>query len=113
MLVGGSQYQDAVNLIVALQQLNYQPKLAAFSTAPTNPEFPEAIGAKTEGILSPDRLHDGGDWPSNKEFVELLHRGERTPPGEDEANAWTTGRSSPRRSRRPAAPSPSPSASRR
>jgi branched-chain amino acid transport system substrate-binding protein len=34
MLVGGSQYQDGVNLIVALQQLNYQPRLAAFSGAP-------------------------------------------------------------------------------
>src|SRR5665811_145891 len=39
IVIGGTQYQDAVNLIVALQQLDYQPMLAAFSTAPTNPEF--------------------------------------------------------------------------
>jgi branched-chain amino acid transport system substrate-binding protein len=40
IVVGGSQSQDGVNLIVALQQLNYQPKLAAFSTAPTEPSSP-------------------------------------------------------------------------
>ncbi|MFC5729115.1 MULTISPECIES: amino acid ABC transporter substrate-binding protein [Nocardioides] len=91
IMVGGTQYQDAVNLIIALQQLNYQPKMAAFSTAPTNPEFPEAIGAKTEGILSPTGYTPDADWPSNVEFVEFYTELHGNPPGEDEANAWTTG----------------------
>ena len=73
MVVGGTQYQDGVNLIVALQQLNYQPKLAAFSTAPTNAEFPEAIGDKTEGILVADRLHAEGDVPGEPGVREVLH----------------------------------------
>ncbi|WP_331238520.1 amino acid ABC transporter substrate-binding protein [Georgenia sp. MJ170] len=91
LVVGGTQYQDAVNLILALQQLNYQPRMAAFSTAPTNPEFPEAIGGDVEGILSPTGYDNNAPWPSNDEFVaahEALH-GE--PPQEDEANAYTTG----------------------
>jgi branched-chain amino acid transport system substrate-binding protein len=91
MVVGGTQYQDAVNLIVALQQLNYQPKMAAFSTAPTNPEFPEAIGDKTEGILSPTGYTPEAPFPENKEFVEYYTELNGTPPAEDEANAWTTG----------------------
>ncbi|MCW6003672.1 amino acid ABC transporter substrate-binding protein [Micromonospora sp. CPCC 205371] len=91
MVVGGTQYQDAVNLIVALQQLNYQPKLAAFSTAPTNPEFSKAIGAKTEGILAPTGYTEKAKFPSNVEFVEKYTAQFGTPPGEDEANAYTTG----------------------
>ncbi|MEV0732503.1 amino acid ABC transporter substrate-binding protein [Polymorphospora sp. NPDC050346] len=91
IVVGGTQYQDAVNLIVALQQLNYQPKLAAFSTAPTNPEFSKAIGAKTEGILAPTGYTTKATYPSNTEFVQAYTAQFGTPPGEDEANAYTTG----------------------
>ncbi|MFI5487875.1 amino acid ABC transporter substrate-binding protein [Micromonospora echinaurantiaca] len=91
IVVGGSQYQDGVNLIVALQQLKYQPKLAAFSTAPTNPEFAAAIGNKTEGILSPTGYTQKAPYPSNKEFVEKYTAQFGTAPEEDEANAYTTG----------------------
>jgi branched-chain amino acid transport system substrate-binding protein len=91
LIVGGTQYQDAVNLIVALQQLNYQPKMAAFSTAPTNPEFPKAIGSKTEGILSPTGYTPEADYPENKTFVDFYTKRTGHAPDEDEANAWTTG----------------------
>ncbi len=91
ILVGGSQYQDAVNLILALQQLDYQPDLAAFSTAPTNPEFEAAIGGKTEGILAPTGYSVTADFPSNVEFVEEYTETHGNPPAEDEANAYTTG----------------------
>jgi branched-chain amino acid transport system substrate-binding protein len=91
MVVGGSQYQDGVNLIVALQQLNYQPKLAAFSTAPTNPEFAKAIGNKTEGILSPTGYTQEAKYPSNAEFVQKYTAQFGKAPEEDEANAYTTG----------------------
>ncbi|MDT0443823.1 amino acid ABC transporter substrate-binding protein [Streptomyces johnsoniae] len=91
VVIGGTQYQDAVNLIVALQQLGYQPQLAAFSTAPTNPEFSEAIGDRTEGILAPTGYTTRADWPSNVEFVEHYTEMFGGPPAEDEANAYTTG----------------------
>lgn len=91
VIVGGTQYQDAVNLIVALRQLSYQPKLAAFSTAPTNPEFPEAIGTETEGIISPTGYTPEASYESNQEFVDFYTEKNGTPPAEDEANAWTTG----------------------
>ncbi|MEO3778293.1 amino acid ABC transporter substrate-binding protein [Micromonospora sp. B11E3] len=91
LVVGGSQYQDGVNLIVALQQLRYQPKLAAFSTAPTNPEFAAAIGNKTEGIIAPTGYTQKAPYPSNVEFVEKYTAQFGSPPEEDEANAYTTG----------------------
>jgi len=91
IVVGGTQYQDAVNMIVALRQLDYQPRMAAFSTAPTNPEFPEAIGDNTEGILSPTGYTPDADYPTNAEFVEFYTEMHGDAPNEDEANAWTTG----------------------
>ncbi|MEU6644745.1 amino acid ABC transporter substrate-binding protein [Saccharomonospora sp. NPDC046836] len=91
IVVGGTQYQDAVNLIVALRQLNYQPELAAFSTAPTNPEFPQAIGQQTTGILSPTGYTTQAGYPSNEVFVDYFQEKHGNTPTEDEANAWTTG----------------------
>lgn len=91
MVVGGSQYQDGVNLIVALQQLNFQPKLAAFSGAPTNPEFAAAIGKKTAGILSPTGYSLKAPYDSNKEFIAKYSAQFGSPPDEDQANAYTTG----------------------
>jgi branched-chain amino acid transport system substrate-binding protein len=91
IVVGGSQYQDGVNLILALQQLDYQPMMAAFSTAPTEKEFEKAIGGKTEGIIAPTGYTPEADYPSNKEFVEFYTDKHGELPGEDEANAWTTG----------------------
>jgi branched-chain amino acid transport system substrate-binding protein len=91
MVVGGTQYQDAVNLIVALRQLDYQPDLAAFSTAPTNPEFTEAIGANSEGILAPTGYTTKAPFESNVKFVKEYREQFGNPPAEDEANAYTTG----------------------
>lgn len=90
LVVGGTQYQDAVNLIIALQQLNYQPRMAAFSTAPTNPEFPEAISA-VNGILAPTGYSNDAPYPLNEEFVEAHTELHGEAPQEDEANAYTTG----------------------
>ncbi len=91
IVIGGTQYQDAVNLIIALQQLNSQPELAAFSTAPTNPEFAAAIGGATEGILAPTGYSPDSQFPSNIEFVEKYTEMHGNPPAEDEANAYTPG----------------------
>lgn len=91
MVVGGSQYQDGVNLIIALQQLGYQPKLAAFSTAPTEAEFAKAIGNKAEGILAPTGYTPQSQFPSNLEFVKNYTAQFGGPPAEDEANGYTTG----------------------
>ena len=81
MVVGGTQYQDAVNLIVALQQLDFQPKMAAFSTAPTNPEFPAAIGDKPRASCRRPATRPHASSPSNQEFVDYYTELNGTPPG--------------------------------
>jgi branched-chain amino acid transport system substrate-binding protein len=91
LLIVGSQYQDGVNLVVALQQQGYQPDMAAISGAPTNAEFPAAIGDKTEGILAPTGYTPAAPYPSNEEFVAAYTAEHDAEPAEDEANAWTTG----------------------
>ncbi|HEY0989648.1 MAG TPA: ABC transporter substrate-binding protein, partial [Kofleriaceae bacterium] len=91
IIVGGSQYQDGVNLIIALQQLGYQPKLAAFSTAPPEAEFAKAIGNKAEGIMAPTGYTPQGKFASNGEFVKNYKAQFGDEPGEDEANGYTTG----------------------
>jgi branched-chain amino acid transport system substrate-binding protein len=91
LLIGGSLYQDAVNLILALQQLDYQPRMVTFSTAPTNPEFPEAIGGAVDGILSPTGYSLAAEWPSNADFIELHNELHGMDPQEDEANGFTAG----------------------
>jgi branched-chain amino acid transport system substrate-binding protein len=91
IVVGGTQYQDGVNLIIALRQLDYQPKVAAFSTAPTEVEFAKAIGGKAEGVLAPTGYTPQSAFPSNVEFVQKYKAQFGSVPGEDEANGYTTG----------------------
>ena len=79
IVIGGTQYQDAVNLIIALQQLDYQPELAAFSTAPTNPEFASAIGGATEGILAPTGYSPKSQFPEQRGVRREVHRDARQP----------------------------------
>lgn len=91
LLVGGTQYQDAMNLIQAVRQLGYQPRMAAFTTAPTLPEFHEALGDAAEGVLAPTGYSPTADYPGNAEFVERIAELYDREPSEDEANAYTVG----------------------
>lgn len=91
MFVGGTQFEDSVGLIRAFQELGYQPQMATFSTGPTLPQFSEAVGGASEGILSPVGYSAQADLPGNDEFVakyQELYDGE---PGEDPANGYTAG----------------------
>jgi len=91
VVIGGAAYQDAVNLIIALQQLNYQPKIAGFTTAPTHPEFASALGARTAGILAPTSYSPDANIPTNAEFVAAYEAKYNHKPNEDEAAAFATG----------------------
>ncbi len=92
LLVGGTQYQDGVNMILAIRQLGYQPRLAAFTTAPTLPEFVEAIGAENvDGIMTPTGYSPATAYEGNANFVKMVADKEGREPTEDEANAYTVG----------------------
>lgn len=92
LMVGGTQYQDGVNLILAVRQLGYQPRMAAFTTAPTLPEFVAAIGEdKVDGIMTPNGYSPAAEYEGNANFVEMVMEKEGREPTEDEANAYTVG----------------------
>jgi branched-chain amino acid transport system substrate-binding protein len=91
IVVGGTQYEDGVGLVRALQDLGFQPDLAAFSTAPTEPEFAEAVGDAAEGVIAPVGWSIGADLGQNQEFAEAHNEVHGEDPDEDAANAFTVG----------------------
>jgi branched-chain amino acid transport system substrate-binding protein len=91
LFVGGTQFEDSVGLIRAFQELGYQPRMAAFSTGPTLPQFSEAVGEASEGILSPVGYSAQADLPGNDEFVAKYQELFDAEPGEDPANGYTAG----------------------
>ncbi|MGH9246455.1 MAG: amino acid ABC transporter substrate-binding protein [Acidimicrobiales bacterium] len=91
LFVGGTQFEDSVGLVRAFQELGYQPAIAAFSTGPTLPEFPEAIGGAADGILSPVGWSDAADHSTNLEFVEAFRETFGEEANEDSANGYTVG----------------------
>lgn len=91
LVVGGTQYEDCVNLIRALQELDYQPKAVISSTGPTLTSFGEAVGEAAEGIMAPVGYHAMADFPTNPEFVAAYEEEYGDLPTEDPANAFTVG----------------------
>ncbi|MEV0613160.1 amino acid ABC transporter substrate-binding protein [Nonomuraea sp. NPDC050404] len=91
LVVGGTQFEDSVGLVRALQELKVQPKLAAFSTGPTLAEFPAAVKGAAEHILSPVGWSAVSTFTGNQEMVKRykeLFGGEAN---EDAANGYTVG----------------------
>jgi branched-chain amino acid transport system substrate-binding protein len=91
IVVGGTQYEDGVGMVRALQDIGYQPDLAAFSTAPTEPEFADAVGGATEGVIAPVGWSLEADLGQNREFAEAHNELHGEDPDEDAANGFTTG----------------------
>jgi branched-chain amino acid transport system substrate-binding protein len=91
IVVGGTQYEDGVGMVRALQDIGYQPDLAAFSTAPTEPEFADAVGGATEGVIAPVGWSLEADLGQNREFAEAHNELHGEDPDEDAANAFTVG----------------------
>lgn len=91
IFVGGTQFEDSVGLIRSFQELGYQPDLAALSTGPTLPQFPEAVQGAGDGVVSPVGYSAAAEYSSNAEFVEAFQAEYGDPPSEDAANGYTTG----------------------
>jgi branched-chain amino acid transport system substrate-binding protein len=93
LIIGGTQFEDAVGQIKAYQQAGYQPRGAFFTTGPSLPkEFSEALGSATEGIFSSISWFEDSTVETNPEFVKAYHTkfGDE-PIAEDSANAFTVG----------------------
>ncbi|GAA4069813.1 amino acid ABC transporter substrate-binding protein [Nonomuraea soli] len=91
IVVGGTQFEDSVGLVRALQELKVQPKLAAFSTGPTLPEFPAAVKNAAEHVLSPVGWAPTTDFPGNADLVKRYKAKFGGDAHEDAANGFTVG----------------------
>ncbi|MFI6483138.1 amino acid ABC transporter substrate-binding protein [Nonomuraea sp. NPDC050663] len=91
IVVGGTQFEDSVGLVRALQELKVQPKLAAFSTGPTLPEFPAAVKNAAEHVVSPVGWAPTTDFPGNADLVKRYKAKFGGDAHEDAANGFTVG----------------------
>lgn len=91
IVVGGTQFEDSVGLVRALQELKVQPKLAAFSTGPTLAEFPAAVKGAVEHIVSPVGWSATSGFPGNDEMVKRYKEMFGGEANEDAANGYTVG----------------------
>lgn len=91
IIVVGSQFEDSVGLIRALQEARVHPKAIISTTGPTIPTFLDALGEATEGVFAPVGWHAEADFPTNQEFVESYMEMFGEEPSEDPANAYTVG----------------------
>ena len=91
IFIGGTQFEDTVGLVRAFEELGYEPDYMAFTTGPTLPEFEEAVGDASNGILSPVGWSAEATYESNPEFVAAFQAMYDAEPHEDAANGYTAG----------------------
>lgn len=91
LVVGGTQFEDSVGLVRALQELKVQPKLAAFSTGPTLAEFPAAVKGAAEHIVSPVGWSETATFTGNQEMIKRYKEMFGSEANEDAANGYTVG----------------------
>ncbi|MEU6710392.1 amino acid ABC transporter substrate-binding protein [Nonomuraea sp. NPDC046802] len=91
LVVGGTQFEDSVGLVRALQELKVQPKMAAFSTGPTLAEFPSAVKGAAEHIVSPVGWSATSTFTGNQEMIKRYKEMFNGDANEDAANGYTVG----------------------
>ena len=95
LIVGGTTLADGIGQIDAYQAVDYQPRFAFFTSAPSLPgPFREALGPATEGIFSAVSWFPEAKGYQNQEFVTKymeIFGGSLGDVPEDAANAFTAG----------------------
>lgn len=91
IVVGGTQFEDAVGLVRAMQELGYQPELVTMTTGPTILEFNEALGTAVNGVMAPVGWSRTADYPTNAEFVEAFEAEYDLEATEDPAQGYAVG----------------------
>lgn len=91
IVVGGTQFEDSVGLIRAMQELGFQPDLVTMSTGPTILEFHEALGSAVNGVTAPVGWSRTADYPTNAEFVEAFEAEYDLEATEDPAQGYAVG----------------------
>jgi branched-chain amino acid transport system substrate-binding protein len=69
VLVGGSYLPDALLLTRQSKDLDYNPKLLAFSVGAAMPDFGESLGKDADYVFGPSMWEPELNTPGNQEFV--------------------------------------------
>jgi branched-chain amino acid transport system substrate-binding protein len=89
LVISGALAGDGVSLIRSFQKVGFSPKMLYQENSPTDPAFPEAVGAKnTEAIFTPIAWSSKSAFPSNKAFVEGYTKQKGSAPSEDTADSY-------------------------
>ena len=92
LVIHGAVGADGAALVLAFQKVGFSPEMLLQQNAPTDPAYPDAIGAaNTEGIFAPIAYSSEAAFSSNQEFVEGFTEEYGAPPSEDAANSYTAG----------------------
>ena len=95
LILGGTQTEDSIGQIQAYQAVNYQPRMAYFTSGPSVAgPFRAALGASTEGVFSSISWFPEGNDYQNSDFVNAyvdMFGGSLGDIAEDAANAFTVG----------------------
>ncbi|OYO11333.1 ABC transporter substrate-binding protein [Enemella evansiae] len=93
IVVHGSQYEDGINMVRAMNRANYQPGLLYQSSSPTfGQQYLDGVGeANTQGVLFSASYDVGLETPGNKEFRERYAQMFGGAPPEDAADGYAAG----------------------
>jgi branched-chain amino acid transport system substrate-binding protein len=92
LVISGAVAADGSALVTAMQRVDFSPKMLMQLNSPTEPAYPEAVGAgNEEGIFTPLAYSTESTFPSNLAFVEGFTAKYGHAPSEDAANSYTAG----------------------
>jgi branched-chain amino acid transport system substrate-binding protein len=92
LVIHGAVGGDGSALVLAFQKVGFSPKMLLQQNAPTDPAYPDQIGAgNTEAIFAPIAYSSEAAFSTNAEFVAGYTEAFGAAPGEDAANSYTAG----------------------
>ncbi|MGE0218746.1 amino acid ABC transporter substrate-binding protein [Mycolicibacterium sp.] len=93
IVVNGSQFEDGVNMVRAMNRAGYQPSILYQSSSPTfGKQYLEAVGDQNaEGVLFSSSYSTLADTHQNAEFVERFQAKFGELPPEDAADGFAAG----------------------
>jgi branched-chain amino acid transport system substrate-binding protein len=92
MIVQGAVTSDGVQFVRSLQKVGYSPDLLFQTQSPSDPTYPDAIGAaNANGIFTAVGWSPDAKYPGNPEFVAEYTKAFGAAPSEDAANSYTAG----------------------
>jgi len=74
IFIAGSYFDDAVAITRQMRELDFNPKVIAFSAGSDLPEFYQQLGKNAEYVYSPTPWEAEMPFPGSKEFVEAYRK---------------------------------------